>query len=91
MREAGFEPAHPEIRRLKRRGIDQLTDSRDHRNVTVTNIFGFSFSVPLYFLLGFIKILGTNNASITTHTAHTHSRIHIHTHGYFSCAAPPML
>lgn len=29
MREAGFEPAHPEIRRLKRRGIDQLTDSRN--------------------------------------------------------------
>jgi hypothetical protein len=54
MREAGFEPAHPEIRRLKRRGIDQLTDSRDHRNVTVTNIFGFSFSVPLY-LVFFIK------------------------------------
>ena len=51
MREAGFEPAHPEIRRLKRRGIDQLTDSRVHRNVTVTNIF--TFLVPLYFLLSF--------------------------------------
>lgn len=42
MREAGFEPAHPEIRRLKRRGIDQLTDSRNHySHITVTNIFGF--------------------------------------------------
>lgn len=29
MREAGFEPAHPEIRELKSRGIDQLTDSRN--------------------------------------------------------------
>lgn len=37
MREAGFEPAHPGIRELKSRGIDQLTDSRVHRNVTVTN------------------------------------------------------
>ena len=55
MREAGFEPAHPEIRRLKRRGIDQLTDSRGHRNVTVTNIFEFFILVPLYSLLGFIK------------------------------------
>ena len=45
MREAGFEPAHPEIRRLKRRGIDQLTDSRNHySHITVTNIFVFLFS-----------------------------------------------
>ena len=42
MREAGFEPAHPEIRRLKRRGIDQLTDSRYHySHITVTNLFEF--------------------------------------------------
>jgi hypothetical protein len=40
MREAGFEPAHPGIRELKSRGIDQLTDSRVHRNVTVTNFLG---------------------------------------------------
>ena len=53
MREAGFEPAHPEIRRLKRRGIDQLTDSRYHRNVIVTNIFGFFIFGSFVFSFGF--------------------------------------
>lgn len=53
MREAGFEPAHPEIRRLKRRGIDQLTDSRDHHNVTVTNIFEFFIFGSFVFSFGF--------------------------------------
>ena len=84
MREAGFEPAHPEIRRLKRRGIDQLTDSRNHySHITVTNIFVFLFSqfrfLYIFFLRFYIKS-GPNNASKTapSHCAHC----------LFSCAAP---
>ena len=48
MREAGFEPAHPEITELKPVALTKLGNPRVHRNVTVTNIFGFSFLVPLY-------------------------------------------
>ena len=68
MREAGFEPAHPEITELKPVALTKLGNPRDHRNVTVTNIFEFFIFGSVVFSFVFLLNLGPNNASITTHT-----------------------
>ena len=84
MREAGFEPAHPEITELKPVALDH---SAIHAIITVTLPsqtflnFSFWFRCILFWVL---LNLGPNNASITTHpsipTSHTHSHTHTHTH-----------
>ena len=56
MREAGFEPAHPEITELKPVALDH---SAIHAISTVTlssqTFLNFSFLVPLYFLWVLLK------------------------------------
>ena len=56
MREAGFEPAHPEITELKPVALDHSAIRAFIVTLSSQTFLDFSFSIPLYFLLGFIKI-----------------------------------
>ncbi len=83
MREAGFEPAHPEITELKPVALDHSAIRAFIVTLSSQTFLDFHFRFLCIFFWVLLK-LGPNNASITRHT-------HTHTHLATSLALLPVM